>query len=113
VMLGGEDQVSHSGVFGELYPLVGIELHRVGRGCRRPRPGRCRFHSGRAAGPRDQLISVPTMLTGPQWMNIPKRRSFRRARWRRGGTLIRRGRAGLGGERERRHRKRAKVRRFI
>ncbi len=29
VVLGGEDQVLHAGVFGELHPLVGVELHRV------------------------------------------------------------------------------------
>src|SRR5450759_5309595 len=30
--------------------------------------------------PRDQPISVPTMDTGPQWTNMPKRRSFQRSR---------------------------------
>src|ERR1039458_1437960 len=29
--------------------------------------------------PLDQPISVPTMLTGPQWINMPKRRSFQRS----------------------------------
>src|ERR1035438_7022622 len=30
----------------------------------------------RRGPPRDQPISVPTRLTGPQWMNMPKRKSF-------------------------------------
>ena len=32
----------------------------------------------RGLAPRDQLISVPLRLTGPQWMNMPKRMSCQR-----------------------------------
>lgn len=73
VMLGGEDQVAHPSIFGDLYPFCGIELswveffvqivvllygHRAW----------WRVKSGRAARRRVtiQPISVRTRLTGPQ-----------------------------------------------
>ena len=67
VVLGGEDDVFHAGVFGDFDPLVGVELHRV-----ESLVEVIVFLDGTCAL-RDQPISVPLRLTGPQWTNIPKR----------------------------------------
>ena len=83
VVLDQEDHVLHAGVLGDLDPLLGVELVRlpllvevvVDVDRRGPLPPRTPGRRPQAGAPRDQPISLPVRLTGPQQRNMPNRMS--------------------------------------